>query len=216
MPSDESKGSQLDAIGSLAQRQLDNTLRSAQGQRFQPRLSRLADRCSSCHSGRFSFWTRRGRVRADVHGNGYGERIALAGTIALETLSSIRRSAWQIHLGLCRQDQRVPALGTLHVFPVPPISNQEWHSFRFSSKGFISNSEIRGLFSSAAEAFRAASLKNILPGRALFGQFLDTTRSSSSRRPRKRLRRTDRASRERSPSRRFRRFEDPLGALRVS
>ena len=26
MPSDESKGSQLDAIGSLAQRQLDNTL----------------------------------------------------------------------------------------------------------------------------------------------------------------------------------------------
>ena len=28
MPSDESKGSQLDAIGSLAQRQLDNTLRS--------------------------------------------------------------------------------------------------------------------------------------------------------------------------------------------
>ena len=27
MPSDESKGSQLDAIGSLAQRQLDNTLR---------------------------------------------------------------------------------------------------------------------------------------------------------------------------------------------
>ena len=28
MPSDESKGSQLDAIGSLAQRQLDNTLTS--------------------------------------------------------------------------------------------------------------------------------------------------------------------------------------------
>ena len=28
MPSDESKGSQLDAIGSLAQRQLDNTLRA--------------------------------------------------------------------------------------------------------------------------------------------------------------------------------------------
>ena len=28
MPSDESKGNQLDAIGSLAQRQLDNTLRS--------------------------------------------------------------------------------------------------------------------------------------------------------------------------------------------
>ena len=27
MPSDESKGSQLDAIGSLAQRQLDNTVR---------------------------------------------------------------------------------------------------------------------------------------------------------------------------------------------
>ena len=26
MPSDESKGSQLDAIGSLAQRQLDNTV----------------------------------------------------------------------------------------------------------------------------------------------------------------------------------------------
>ena len=26
MPSDESKGSQLDAIGSLAQRQLDNTM----------------------------------------------------------------------------------------------------------------------------------------------------------------------------------------------
>ena len=26
MPSDESKGSQLDAIGSLAQRQLDNTI----------------------------------------------------------------------------------------------------------------------------------------------------------------------------------------------
>ena len=30
MPSDESKGSQLDAIGSLAQRQLDNTPLSAQ------------------------------------------------------------------------------------------------------------------------------------------------------------------------------------------
>ena len=29
MPSDESKGSQLDAIGSLAQRQLDNTKRVA-------------------------------------------------------------------------------------------------------------------------------------------------------------------------------------------
>ena len=29
MPSDESKGSQLDAIGSLAQRQLDNTVRGA-------------------------------------------------------------------------------------------------------------------------------------------------------------------------------------------
>ena len=29
MPSDESKGSQLDAIGSLAQRQLDNTLPGA-------------------------------------------------------------------------------------------------------------------------------------------------------------------------------------------
>ena len=28
MPSDESKGSQLDAIGSLAQRQLDNTFRN--------------------------------------------------------------------------------------------------------------------------------------------------------------------------------------------
>ena len=28
MPSDESKGSQLDAIGSLAQRQLDNTVDS--------------------------------------------------------------------------------------------------------------------------------------------------------------------------------------------
>ena len=31
MPSDESKGSQLDAIGSLAQRQLDNTLADAAG-----------------------------------------------------------------------------------------------------------------------------------------------------------------------------------------
>ena len=31
MPSDESKGSQLDAIGSLAQRQLDNTSESALG-----------------------------------------------------------------------------------------------------------------------------------------------------------------------------------------
>ena len=30
MPSDESKGSQLDAIGSLAQRQLDNTFTSHQ------------------------------------------------------------------------------------------------------------------------------------------------------------------------------------------
>ena len=30
MPSDESKGSQLDAIGSLAQRQLDNTREKAQ------------------------------------------------------------------------------------------------------------------------------------------------------------------------------------------
>ena len=29
MPSDESKGSQLDAIGSLAQRQLDNTVSKA-------------------------------------------------------------------------------------------------------------------------------------------------------------------------------------------
>ena len=29
MPSDESKGSQLDAIGSLAQRQLDNTVRES-------------------------------------------------------------------------------------------------------------------------------------------------------------------------------------------
>ena len=29
MPSDESKGSQLDAIGSLAQRQLDNTVQTA-------------------------------------------------------------------------------------------------------------------------------------------------------------------------------------------
>ena len=29
MPSDESKGSQLDAIGSLAQRQLDNTVENA-------------------------------------------------------------------------------------------------------------------------------------------------------------------------------------------
>ena len=38
MPSDESKGSQLDAIGSLAQRQLDNTLESirwSRGQRIQ-------------------------------------------------------------------------------------------------------------------------------------------------------------------------------------
>ena len=33
MPSDESKGSQLDAIGSLAQRQLDNTLRDMHGSR---------------------------------------------------------------------------------------------------------------------------------------------------------------------------------------
>ena len=34
MPSDESKGSQLDAIGSLAQRQLDNTVKDhAQRQR---------------------------------------------------------------------------------------------------------------------------------------------------------------------------------------
>ena len=32
MPSDESKGSQLDAIGSLAQRQLDNTLEEAGNQ----------------------------------------------------------------------------------------------------------------------------------------------------------------------------------------
>ena len=31
MPSDESKGSQLDAIGSLAQRQLDNTVPRAVG-----------------------------------------------------------------------------------------------------------------------------------------------------------------------------------------
>ena len=31
MPSDESKGSQLDAIGSLAQRQLDNTAQTLQG-----------------------------------------------------------------------------------------------------------------------------------------------------------------------------------------
>ena len=31
MPSDESKGSQLDAIGSLAQRQLDNTVQGTQG-----------------------------------------------------------------------------------------------------------------------------------------------------------------------------------------
>ena len=31
MPSDESKGSQLDAIGSLAQRQLDNTVSAKSG-----------------------------------------------------------------------------------------------------------------------------------------------------------------------------------------
>ena len=45
MPSDESKGSQLDAIGSLAQRQLDNTFeRVADGNRalvsFSPTLPR--------------------------------------------------------------------------------------------------------------------------------------------------------------------------------
>ena len=34
MPSDESKGSQLDAIGSLAQRQLDNTLFHARADRL--------------------------------------------------------------------------------------------------------------------------------------------------------------------------------------
>ena len=33
MPSDESKGSQLDAIGSLAQRQLDNTAEPYAGER---------------------------------------------------------------------------------------------------------------------------------------------------------------------------------------
>ena len=42
MPSDESKGNQLDAIGSLAQRQLDNTvetlrLRDAQARILEPR-----------------------------------------------------------------------------------------------------------------------------------------------------------------------------------
>ncbi len=35
MPSDESKGNQLDAIGSLAQRQLDNTLERYLGDRFE-------------------------------------------------------------------------------------------------------------------------------------------------------------------------------------
>ena len=39
MPSDESKGSQLDAIGSLAQRQLDNTGPFYRG-KVNPRISR--------------------------------------------------------------------------------------------------------------------------------------------------------------------------------
>ena len=36
MPSDESKGSQLDAIGSLAQRQLDNTVQGHGGRTRSP------------------------------------------------------------------------------------------------------------------------------------------------------------------------------------
>ena len=42
MPSDESKGSQLDAIGSLAQRQLDNTF-TVDGDVAAHRLGELAD-----------------------------------------------------------------------------------------------------------------------------------------------------------------------------
>ena len=41
MPSDESKGSQLDAIGSLAQRQLDNTAGSAERASFSVPVSNL-------------------------------------------------------------------------------------------------------------------------------------------------------------------------------
>ena len=41
MPSDESKGSQLDAIGSLAQRQLDNTVRTLESS---PGLIMMMDR----------------------------------------------------------------------------------------------------------------------------------------------------------------------------
>ncbi len=40
MPSDESKGSQLDAIGSLAQRQLDNTGKSSRPVRFSNEATR--------------------------------------------------------------------------------------------------------------------------------------------------------------------------------
>ena len=38
MPSDESKGNQLDAIGSLAQRQLDNTVGRQPGSTKYPRF----------------------------------------------------------------------------------------------------------------------------------------------------------------------------------
>ena len=51
MPSDESKGSQLDAIGSLAQRQLDNT------------VDRVLE------GSRLCFWTRRAGDRYSHRGN---------------------------------------------------------------------------------------------------------------------------------------------------
>ena len=48
MPSDESKGSQLDAIGSLAQRQLDNTVREVRRIRFFRNAAKRRSRLLKC------------------------------------------------------------------------------------------------------------------------------------------------------------------------
>ena len=53
MPSDESKGSQLDAIGSLAQRQLDNTIVTVRAYRW----SRIREAIAS--------WTLRWTLASD-------------------------------------------------------------------------------------------------------------------------------------------------------
>ena len=54
MPSDESKGSQLDAIGSLAQRQLDNTDRKHPADRLNPVIFTVRVHEQHIHLGRRS------------------------------------------------------------------------------------------------------------------------------------------------------------------